>query len=867
MLKKFGSQAIQTASDLEEVQNVVNVSFGSMANEVEAFAKTAIWSFGMSELTAKQTASTFMAMANGMGLAMKDGKNMSLQLTALAGDMASFYNVRQDVAQTALNSIFTGETESLKKFGIVMTEANLSAFALSRGITKSYSAMSQAEKVALRYHYVLKATANAQGDFARTSGSWANQVRVLKEQFNQLLGILGKGLIQVLTPIVQVLNKLLSYLIAIGNAIAKLFGGGKITSISGSMADASGSAGDLNNNIVDTSGSLEDANNNAKKLQKTIASFDELNVLNSKDASSSSGSGGIGGSGGGISGGLEIPDYTTQAEEGSLKLGKLGEALVNLGESFGRLAKSLVDVLIPAFEAFYKAGLEKPINAIGKLANEILKFLSGELDKWSNWLTENKDQIATFATNLGRIVEPLGLIVAEILRVAWDALATALTLIGDAVRAIGDAIINMDLKDLSTVLSILLAITSIKAGVEVGKMFRSMKNDIDGNLIDKLAYLEGYLTGDGKLSVGLTKFGNKFKSVFAKIGASLSPITSGAMTAFSATLNQIGASGGALTKLKATLAGIGGGVKGLFTILKANPVGAIITAIGLVVTALIHLWNTNEGFRNWVMEFYNGCIKPVFEWIGNTLSELWNEHLKPLWEKLKPGITSIWETIKTVWDAIANLIGGIIEFLSPFISSLLERIGSVVEYISTYIGMVADVLSGIIDFIAGIFTGDWERAWNGVKEIFSSIWEGIKSLAKSAINILIDTVNGIIKGLNKIHLPNWEILGSLAGKGINIPLIPRLEKGGVLTSPTIAMMGEYAGAYHNPEIVTPQNILRETIDASNGNLVSAFYQMCQQVIQAIDGVDMSVSIGDDVIAQSAKRGNDAYRKRTGYALI
>ena len=864
MLKKFGSQAIQTASDLEEVQNVVNVSFGSMANEVEAFAKTAIWSFGMSELTAKQTASTFMAMANGMGLAMKDGKNMSLQLTALAGDMASFYNVRQDVAQTALNSIFTGETESLKKFGVVMTEANLSAFALSRGITKSYSAMSQAEKVALRYHYVLKATANAQGDFVRTSGSWANQVRILKEQFSQLLGILGKGLIQVLTPIVQVLNKLLSYLIAIGNAIAKLFGGGKITSISGSMADASGSAGDLNNNIGDASGSLEDANNNAKKLQKTIASFDELNVLNSKDTSSSSGSGGTGGA---ISGGLEIPDYTTQVEEGSLKLGKLGETLANLAQSFARLAKSLGDVLIPAFEAFYKTALEPAIKAIGDLINKMLQFLGGELDKWSDWLTKNKDQIVIFANNLGRIVEPLGLIVAEILRVAWDALATALTLIGNAVRAIGDAIINMDLKDLSTVLSILLAITSIKAGVEVGKMFRSMNNDIDGNLIDKLAYLEGYLTGDGKLSVGLTKFGNKFKSVFAKIGASLSPITSGAMTAFSATLNQIGASGGALTKLKATLAGIGGGVKGLFTILKANPIGAIITAIGLVITALIHLWNTNEGFRNWVMEFYNGCIKPVFEWIGNTISELWNEHLKPLWEKLKPGITSIWETIKTVWDAIANLIGGIIQFLSPIISAILELVAGAIDTWGDMVGSFVDVLGGIIDFIAGVFTGDWERAWNGVKEIFSSIWDGMKAVAKGAVNILIDIVNGIIKGLNKIHLPNWEILGSLAGKGINIPLIPRLEKGGVLTSPTIAMMGEYAGAYHNPEIVTPQNILRETIDASNGNLVSAFYQMCQQVIQAIDGVDMSVSIGDDVIAQSAKRGNDAYRKRTGYALI
>lgn len=862
MLKKFGSQAIQTASDLEEVQNVVNVSFGSMANEVEAFAKTAIWSFGMSELTAKQTASTFMAMANGMGLAMKDGKNMSLQLTALAGDMASFYNVRQDVAQTALNSIFTGETESLKKFGVVMTEANLSAFALSRGITKSYSAMSQAEKVALRYHYVLKATANAQGDFVRTSGSWANQVRVLKEQFNQLLGILGKGLIQVLTPIVQVLNKLLSYLIAIGNAIAKLFGGGKITSISGSMADASGSAGDLNNNIGDASGSLEDANNNAKKLQKTIASFDELNVLNSKDTSSSSS--GTGGTGGGISGGLEIPDYTTQVEEGSLKLGKLGETLANLAQSFARLAKSLGDVLIPAFEAFYKTALEPAIKAIGDLINKMLQFLGGELDKWSDWLTKNKDQIVIFATNLGRIVEPLGLIVAEILRVAWDALATALSLIGDAVRAIGDAIINMDLKDLSTILSLLLAIVSIKAGVEVSKIFRQMNNDISGNLIDKLFYLDSFFNGDEGKILG---FANKFKAAFAKIGAAIAPITSGAMTAFSATLNQIGASGGALTKLKATLAGIGGGVKGLFTILKANPVGAIITAIGLVITALIHLWNTNEGFRNWVMEFYNGCIKPVFEQISKTISKVWNEHLKPLWEKLKPGITSIWETIKTVWDAIANLIGGIIQFLSPIISAILELVSGAVDTWGDMIGSFVDVLGGIIDFIAGVFTGDWERVWNGLKEIFTGIWDGMKAVAKGAVNVLIDIVNGIIKGLNKIHLPNWEILGSLAGKGINIPLIPRLEKGGVLTSPTIAMMGEYAGAYHNPEIVTPQNILRETIDASNGNLVSAFYQMCQQVIQAIDGVDMSVSIGDDVIAQSAKRGNDAYRKRTGYALI
>lgn len=170
-LIKVGKQAVQTASDLQEVQNVVEVSFGSMSAEVDKFAENALKKFGLSKLSAKQFASTFMAMSNGMGIAAEAGKNMSLNLTALSADMASFYNVEQDVAFTALKSVFTGETETLKRFGIVMTEANLEAYALSQGITKSYSAMSQAERVALRYSFVLNATKNAQGDFARTSGS------------------------------------------------------------------------------------------------------------------------------------------------------------------------------------------------------------------------------------------------------------------------------------------------------------------------------------------------------------------------------------------------------------------------------------------------------------------------------------------------------------------------------------------------------------------------------------------------------------------------------------------------------------------------------------------------------------------------
>lgn len=181
-LVKFGKAAVNAASELEEVQNVVDIAFGKNAEKVEEFAKVALKSFGLSEYAAKKAASTYMLMGENMGLSQADAEKMALQLTALTGDMASLYNISHDIAQTALASIFTGETESLRKLGIVMTETNLQEYALSQNIKKSYSEMTQAEKAALRYNFVLSKAAQAQGDFSRTSGSWANQMRILSGQ-------------------------------------------------------------------------------------------------------------------------------------------------------------------------------------------------------------------------------------------------------------------------------------------------------------------------------------------------------------------------------------------------------------------------------------------------------------------------------------------------------------------------------------------------------------------------------------------------------------------------------------------------------------------------------------------------------------
>lgn len=203
-LVDLGSQMIETASDLQEVQNVVETSFGSMSGQVEDFAQNAIKQYGLSELAAKQTAGQYMAMTTAMGITGQAATDMALSVAGLTGDMASFYNVEQDIAKTALAAIWTGETESLKQFGIVMTQTNLEAYALSQGINKSWTEMSQAEQVQLRYNYVMEQTALAQGDFAKTSDGWANQNRILDETVKSLAASVGGDLLETLTPLLSV---------------------------------------------------------------------------------------------------------------------------------------------------------------------------------------------------------------------------------------------------------------------------------------------------------------------------------------------------------------------------------------------------------------------------------------------------------------------------------------------------------------------------------------------------------------------------------------------------------------------------------------------------------------------------------------
>lgn len=363
-LTSFAKDCIELGSNLTEVQNVVDVVFPTMNKKVNEFAQNAASTFGLSETMAKKFTGTFGAMANAFGFSEKESYKMSTALTGLAGDVASFYNISQDEAFTKLKSVFSGETETLKDLGIVMTQTALDQYALANGFGKTTSAMTEQEKVALRYAFVQQQLQNATGDFSRTSDQWANQIRILSLQFDSLKASIGQGLINLFLPIVKVINTVLGKLMTLANAFKSftaMIMGKKSSGASASLDKTATSAGKVSNNLNSATSSANKLNKSTKKVGDTakktakkisgLMGFDQINKLTetkgSSGSKSSTPSSGTGSAGSGASGGT--------VDMGSLPKGE-DEKATKLGKGYDNLRKA-IDKLRVAFSAFSKVAI------------------------------------------------------------------------------------------------------------------------------------------------------------------------------------------------------------------------------------------------------------------------------------------------------------------------------------------------------------------------------------------------------------------------------------------------------------------------------------------------------------------------------
>lgn len=708
-LADFGKSCLELGSDLSEVQNVVDVTFPAMAQQVEDFAKSAMNSFGLSETMAKQYTGTFGAMAKAFGFAEQQAYEMGSTLTGLAGDVASFYNITQDEAYTKLKSVFTGETESLKDLGVVMTQTALDAYAMANGFGKTTAQMSEAEKVALRYSFVQNQLNAAAGDFSRTSGSWANQVRILKLQFDSLRASIGQGLINILTPAIQAVNALMGRLVALANAFkgftelitgkkseeGNLKGLGNSAQAAGAgLSDAAGNA----QNLADNTSGVGEAAKKAAKEMKALMGFDAINKLAEPPDVET-----------GDTAGSPAPDIGgTGIGTGAADFGKLAEGETVVDKLTGKL-KKLIDrgkELARIFGKGFKIGfgdgekniksIKNHINGIGKSLKKI--FMDGDVAKSAGRLmesiAENAGKAAGAFTKIGlTIANNLAGGIDKYLKGSKDFLKKRLVGIMDVSADIADLFGNI-CKDIADIFSAFSnndgkTITASMIGIFADAWIGS--KELTARAVRSVMSVIGKIIGENK------------RDIKKAIENTLLPIA----------------------KVAESLHGL---VKDAFEKMLKAYEEYVEPAAEKIGRGLSDIFKS-------MLDAYNEYLSPVIGWIADRFSKLVTEYVQPLIDAFLEFAGKAIGAIAGLWEYLSPFITWFIEDFAKKASLEIEGIWNAVEgaakIIADSVKTTFQVLSGLIDFITGVFTGDWELAWSGVKKIFESVSEFIGTTAET----------------------------------------------------------------------------------------------------------------------------------------
>ena len=720
---QFGKECVELGSRLAEVDNVIRQAVPSMEASIDKFAKDAILQFGMSETSAKKFTGVFSSMARGFGYSEEAAADMGMTLTGLAADVASFYDTSQDEAFTKLKSVFTGETESLKNLGIVMTQANLDAYALANGYGKTTKSMSEAEKVALRYAYVQEQLKFAQGDFARTSGSWANQVRILTEQFNSLKASIGQGLIAVLTPVIKVINTIIGKIISLANAFKAFVsmlngkestgtGGGAVEKAKAELEAVKDAADSASGAIGGTGGAAKKA---AKDIKGISTGIDELNIISPPDENS--GGGGSGGGGGGY--GADEFDFGTAETEPVDELNKKYSALID------RLME-LKNLFAEGFK-------------IGFGDTSVLESIRGHLD---GIMTSLKDIfldsavqeaaqkfLDSFALNLGKFVGSLASVGATI---ADNLLGGIDKYLKQNSGRIKEFIISMF--DISGEIAAIAGNFS-EAAAYIFSAFRSDDaKQITADIIGIFA----------ETFMGVTELGARFgRDILDMLTAPFIENKELLKASLESTFSAIGPS---ITSVKLIVEDVFRGLKLVYD-QHMQPL----------------FQSLRDGFTEIMQkltEVYNQYFLPIIEDWSKQFEEFRINSLNPLMEKFGEFAGIVIGVVQEIWEgALLPFILWFIEVAAPVFSektqNMQDKFFAFAGFLSYAIGAILDALGGMIEFVAGVLTGDWSRAWEGIKTIFSANWEAMKYCVKLAVDYLLDNIEKNVEAIREFWSKAW----------------------------------------------------------------------------------------------------------------
>jgi hypothetical protein len=872
-LAQFGKECVELGSDLTEVQNVVDVTFTTMSDKVNEFAKNAMTSAGLSETMAKRYVGTFGAMSKSFGFSEAQAYDMSTALTQLTGDVASFYNISQDLAYIKLKSVFTGETETLKDLGVVMSQSALDQYALANGYGKTTSEMTEQEKVALRLAFVQKQLSAASGDFIRTSDSWANQVRVMQLQLQSLKATVGQGLINIFTPVLKVINVLLGKLATLANAFksfTELITGKKSsgqTSGSGAgltgdasgvqdTADAYGQAADNASKLADSTEDVADATKDAAKAANGYLSpLDEINRYSTQNTSStaskvpSSGTG-SGGSPGGLAGAVGSVDYGKVAE---------GEtALDKISKSAEKLAKLLKKLWKPFQDAWKKEGkntisaAQIALSGIAKLAKSVGKSL---VEVWTNGT--GTTMLTTMLRIAQNVLKTIGNIASgfadawnknnvgtQIIQNIADALVVVMQFVEKIAEDTATWAANLDFYPLLESISNLTA--------TFAPILESIGDTLEWIYKNIILPMLKWVTETG-LPLAINLLTTVVKTFSDNIGVIAAFFAAWKTVELLSFIQQAGGVVGALNLIKAaiyknvaaklvdkaetayltalyakdfvvsvaqTVVSLG---KQAAAFVANTAVKIANTAAQVAMTAATTAWNAicviataATKALSAAVAFLTSPFGLVVVAIGAAIAV--GVLLYKNWDKIKEVAGAVWSWIKDKTVTFVNNIGTKLSNLATKIVTIWNNIKSSAREKWTAIWSTVGALVGKIkDGIVEKFTSAKDK----VIDTFEGIKNKVKEIFNKVIGIVngaIGTVNGAISGIESaFSFGPWKVPTPFGSKTIGfsasfprVPTIPYLAKGAVIP-PRSEFLAVLGDQKQGNNIETPEALLRKIV--------------------------------------------------------
>ena len=847
--------AIDISSSLTEVENVIRNTFGNYEHLINKFTKTSIQAYGMSELTAKQVSSRFQAMGVAIGMAQGKVANMSLELTKLTADMASFYDIsQQDVAED-LQSIFTGTIKPLRKYGIDLSQATLKEYAMSRGLNSNISAMTQAQKVLLRYQYVMENTAAAQGDFARTADTWHNQVVVLKQSFQALAAVVGTSLINAFKPLIRTMNAVLQKVISFAQIITEALGsifGWKYEVSSGGVADdwsdAAGSADDL----ADSTGK---AAKNTKKMKDNILAIDELNI-NSPDDGSGSGSGsGLGnvGAGGGV-GNLVQTDTIFKDFESNIK------NLYQLGEY-------IRDALIGAMQGIDWDGVYEKARGFGK---GLADFLNG-LFAGSNGVTLFGEVGRTIASALNAAIyaalsfgqtfdfKQFGYNIADGINnffetFSFEDLAATLNTWADGLldmittavthikwEQVQDKILDflegLDFKTVAIIIGALSVkkITSVLMSDDVKKMVGKKIGNILTNIPTVIQTAK--VSGEGLEGGMIATFGALQTKIIGITGL-VSGATLAVSSFFSMWREGFSWLKEALMVLGIAIAGVTAVILGLPAGIAAAIAGVVAAVATLVIAIKDHWTEITSFFTEAIPSWWNGTALPFLQSIPEKFLELV--------DNITVFISELPEKIG-YWLGFA--LGKFVSWSIEFVESAKQKIPEIVESIVKWFRedlpkKISEAFTKVINKFAEWKNNAVTFCTEKVPEIVTKLWGEFKDLPNKFLDLGKNIIEGLWNGLQN----TWE---SIKGKVTEFKdgFVQGFKDAFSIHSPSQVMSDE-VGTYAMEGIIQPftdltvvQSQILEFTNAMINTLKIQVQKILQMVVILFTQLNQRIGIG------------------------